>query len=98
MRRGIFAMPHCNACNKWIWPPSRLCGICYNTTDVRPYTERGIILECSAQNDVVFCMCEFPGRVRVMGRLMAGSRHTGSTVTISNCGINQDGPFFEFKG
>lgn len=96
LRRGIFATSYCDACSRWVWPPSPRCDACHGKTRARSYSERGTILECSSRDGTVFCMCEFPGGIRVMGRLVAGSRMAGSPVVVSGCGMNPNGPFFEF--
>lgn len=88
-------MPYCDGCGRWVWPPSVRCGVCRGATRARPYSERGAILECSSRDGVVFCMCEFPGGVRLMGRLAAGPRRAGSAVVLSGCGMDGDAPFFE---
>ena len=96
LRRGVFALPYCDACSRWVWPPSAVCGMCRGAATVRPHAGRGVILESSSRKGVVFCMCELDGGIRIMGRLAAGRRRPGSPVELSRCGMNGDVPFFEF--
>lgn len=96
LRRGVFALPYCDACRRWVWPPSPACRTCRGAAAVQPHAGRGTILESSSRRGVVFCMCELDGGIRIMGRLAAGPRRPGSPVTLSRCGMNGDVPFFEF--
>lgn len=96
LRQGVFAPPYCEVCRRWVWPPSEWCNTCHGMVRARPYSERGSILVCSSRCGVVFCMCEFPGGIRMMGRLVSGPRRAGSTVVLHRCGLSEDRPFFEF--
>ena len=96
MRRGVFAVSYCGACTRWVWPHSPRCNRCYGATSIRPYSERGVVLGYSSRDGVVFGVCEFPGGIRIMGRLTGGPCSVHQHVVISGCGTNGDVPFFEF--
>ena len=70
--------------------------MCRKVAAVRLHAGRGVILESSSRKGVVFCMCELEGGIRIMGRLVAGPRRSGSSVELSRCGMNDSTPFFEF--
>lgn len=46
--RGKLAIPHCQGCDRWLWPPTAGCPYCDNTPVWRPVAGTGVVHSSSA--------------------------------------------------
>ncbi len=50
IKSGVFLVPYCNICIKFMWPPSYYCNICFRKTYLKKVENNGIMLEKSFSN------------------------------------------------
>ncbi len=96
LRLGTFCMVWCNTCKDMVWPPSRYCSVCMSNTVTVPCRDKGTLVEFSIREHIKFGICRF-GKMSIMGEITSKSCFVGMSVVVSRCGINEAGPFYEFK-
>ena len=93
LSQGIFCIPKCDNCKKFVWPPTEFCNICNEKTSVEKGDFEGKIIEFSKQNEDYFCIVEFKKEVRIIAK-MQKTPNIGQMVKISKCGILDNNYFF----
>jgi len=96
LKAGNFVTSECTNCNKIVWPPSDYCDNCFKQVNWRKVSTDGTIIELSKEEDDVFCITEFENKIRVMGKLNAGTHMVkpGQTVKLSKCSLDGKSNFF----
>ena len=98
LKKGNFVLGECTECKKTIWPPSEYCNRCFGTVEIRKGSPNGKIIEFSKQNEEdYFCLAEFEGTVKLMGKILSGVPKNNQNVKIKRCGIKDGNYFFEFS-
>ena len=93
LKKGIFTIPQCEKCNKFVWPPSEFCDKCFGNTVLKTGEFEGKIIEFSKQNEEYFCLVEINNSFRIMAKI-SKLPQIGQTVKISKCGITEGNYFF----
>ena len=73
LQKGNFVIPFCSKCDKTTWPPSEFCSYCLGEVSWKNASTIGKIIEFSKKDDVMFCLAEFEGGIRIMGSLVSDS-------------------------
>ena len=96
LKAGNFVTSECSYCNRIVWPPSDYCDNCFKEVNWRKVSKIGKIIEFSKKEDDVFCITEFEGKIRIMGKLDAELHMVkpGQTVRLSKCSLNDKNSFF----
>jgi uncharacterized OB-fold protein len=92
--------PFCNSCNKKIWPPSYFCSICFEITDLKKFQTAGTVIEFTTshvKNRGTFAVVDLDG-IRVIGSILGEMLYEGMRVTMTKCGVTQDGStYYDFE-
>ena len=97
IKKGNFVVGECVKCKKMVWPPSKYCNACFGDVTVKKISTKGKILEFSKQNEMYFCLAEFHGGIKIIGKMIGKSPKINQFVSVTKCGIENESYFFEFK-
>lgn len=102
LKKGDFKIPVCVSCKNKIWPPSYYCPSCLSNTTIilKKVRGNGTLLEFAESfikdKQGVYGLVEIYG-IKIIGSFEFKDPKEGMRVSISRCGIGQDGtPFYVF--
>ena len=90
---GNFCIPKCTSCKKKVWSPSEFCNKCFGDVELEKWDGEGKIIEFSKKEEY-FCLIEIEETIRILAKIKQTPK-IGQRVKILNCGITNDGYFFE---
>ena len=94
LTKGIFSIPICRTCNRVSWPPAKFCSVCFGEISLKRGQFNGKIITYSSKGDDYFCMVEIESGLRLLAKINHSPK-IGQMVKIVNCGIRDDGYFFD---
>lgn len=101
LNEGNFLVPVCSSCRNKVWPPSRLCPLCYSETSLEEVETVGTLLEFSKSHierkEGMFGIVDLGG-IKIVGGLKSDRLKEGMKLRMSACGVREDGsPFYDFE-
>lgn len=99
LNQGILVFSYCTSCNDVVWPASDYCNRCMGKVVWKNSDGIGKIIEFSKKNGDYFCLAEFEGKIRIIGRLRNNSRlpEIGKKVLMDSCKIKDKNYEFIMK-
>lgn len=99
LSQGNFMISHCPSCKNVVWPPSDYCNRCLGKVIWKNSEGLGKIIEFSKKDDDFFCLAEFEGKIRIMGKLIikSGLPQIGKSVRIDSCRVEDKNYIFTMK-
>ena len=90
LEKGNFVIGECPDCKMVIWPPSDSCSKCFGNLKWRKSSETGKLIEFSKKENTNFCIAEFEGKIRIMGKLKVGTGkpEIGKNVKLESCNFD----------
>ena len=97
LSEGRLVISFCKKCQKFVWPPSSQCNVCYNMTSWEESSKIGKIVELSKKEDCYFGLIETNDKIRMLGSLESNiTPNVGQSVELYKCSYDQK-PKFIFK-
>lgn len=97
LEKGNFVVGECIKCKKIVWPPSKYCNLCLGETIPKKISNTGKILEFSKQEETYFCLAEFNGGIKIIGKVIGETPKINQSILMRKCGIEENSYYFEFK-
>jgi len=100
LKNGKFVCSECLKCNKLVWPPSDFCSNCFGKVRWRQLSTIATLVEFSKKDDIIFCIAEFEGTIRVMGALETDAQELiiGKELQLVKCDYDRTERFiFQLK-
>ena len=90
--KGVFMIPQCPSCKEIVWPPSDYCNRCLGKVVLKNSDGLGKIVEYSKKDNEFFCLAEFEGKIRIMGKLIlnSGLPEMGKSVKMDSCSFEDN--------
>lgn len=86
LKKNNLVCSQCEKCKKIVWPPSDFCNKCFGDVIWKPLNRTARLIEFSCKGDEYFCIAEFEGNIKVMGRIENPSNlQVGQYLILEKC-------------
>ena len=99
LKKGNFLVGKCPSCNLVVWPPSDFCNKCFEPVKWKNSQVNGKLIEFSIKEGKYFCLAEFEGAIKIMGKLNPENSEpfVGQKVKLDSCSLNNGNYNFVFS-
>ena len=99
LKKGNFLIGECPNCNLVIWPPSDFCSKCFQPVNWKNSQVNGKLIEFSNKDGEYFCLVEFEGAIKIMGKLKPGNSAPviGQKIKLDSCSFDNSNYKFEMS-
>ena len=99
LKKGNFLVGECPNCNLIIWPPSDYCNKCFEPLKWKKMLLDGKLVEFSVKDGKYFCLAEFEGAIKIMGKLKPGNTAPvlGRKIKLDSCSFDNGNYSFEMS-
>ncbi len=95
LKNDNFVCSKCNKCDKLVWPPSDFCNSCFGVVEWKQLNRTAKLIEFSKKDDELFCIAEFEGKIRIVGRLQNSTDlKIGQPLILTKCDYDGVEKFF----
>ena len=99
LKKGNFVVGECPNCKLVIWPPSDFCNKCFEPVKWKNSDSNGKLVEFSIKDGTHFCLAEFEGAIKIMGKLNPKNTEprVGQKVKLDRFSIDNGNYSFEMS-
>jgi len=91
LKKNNFVCSFCPKCDKFVWPVSELCNSCFGKVTWKKVDKSATLVEFSQINGEIFCIAEFEGQIRLMGKLLHNKNlKVGQSLTLVKCDYGEN--------